>query len=576
MLFGKTRFVAGLAMAVALNTQAAAAPPVFKSAEKPNILVIVTDDMAYSDIGAFGGEIDTPNLDALAKGGARFTNFQVSPTCSPTRSMILTGNDNHHAGVGNMAELLTPEQRGQPGYEGRLNDRVATIAERLRDGGYHTILSGKWHLGQGAGQWPADRGFDRSYVLLPGGDNHFGATTVFHKGAKYAEDHQLIQRPLGAYSTDYFTDNLLKLLDENKDAAKPFFAYLAYTAPHWPLQAPKEVIAKYKGKYDAGYEALREQRIARQKALGLLGDVPAHPIVGAKHWADLTPDERALESRKMEIYAAMIDRIDVNIGRVVDWLKANGKYDNTIVIFLSDNGAAGSAYDRVGTFDKDFGKLIADNFDNSLDNLGQANSMVWYGPGWGQAGTAPLFLFKIFSGQGGLRAPLIVNGPGVKPGLVNGSLTHVTDIAATALDLAGLPTDGKGLGPTGRLPVEGLSWKPLLEGKVKVVRGPNVAVGGELFGGRNLTKGDYKALWLNDMATNIDPSLPAGRWLLFNIRKDPGETTDLAASEPAKLAELVKDWDAYAKAKGVIVPKAGAPVGQIDPTHRNATGGLEK
>lgn len=555
-----------LAGAIALLTTVAAgaSPPKGAPPARPNVLVIVADDMAYSDIGAFGGEIDTPNLDALARRGARFTNFQVTPTCSPTRSMLLTGNDNHQAGVGNMAELLTPEQRGKPGYEGRLNDRVATIAERLRDAGYRTLLSGKWHLGQEAGQWPADRGFDRSFALLPGGDNHFGLTTAFHKNSKYAEDHKLVERPQNVYSTDYFTDNLLTLLDEEKDDTKPFFAYLAYTAPHWPLQAPDDVIAKYKGRYNAGYEALRDARIARQKALGLLGDVPAHPLVGVKHWAELTPQEQAFEARKMEVYAAMIDKIDSNVGRVVERLKAQGKYDNTIIIVVSDNGAAGSAYDKIGTFDDNFAKVIADNFDNSIDNLGRANSMIWYGPGWGQAGTAPLFLFKIFAAQGGLRAPLIVTGPGVKPGLIHGSLAHATDVAATILDEAGLPTDGKGLGPANRLPVAGLSWKPVLDGKATVIRGPQVAVGGELFGGRNLTKGDYKAVWLNDMATNIDPSLPVGRWLLFNIARDPGEITDLATREPGKLKELVADWDAYAKANGVILPATGSPVGRID------------
>ncbi len=278
----------------------------------------------------------------------------------------------------------------------------------------------------------------------------------FHKNIQYAEDHALIVRPENVYSTDYFTDNVLTLLSEAKSDARPFFTYLAYTAPHWPLQAPDETIAKYKGKYRAGYEVLREQRLARQKALGLLGDVTPHPIVGVRLWAQLTDSERAIESRKMEVYAAMVDRIDSNIGRVIQRLKVNGQYDNTVILFLSDNGAAGGAYDSIGTMDKNFGQFVADNYDNSLDNIGHSNSLVWYGPGWGQAGTAPSFLFKIFSAQGGIRAPLIVSGPGVQSGVVNGSLAHATDIAATLLDLAGQPADGNGLGPEGRLLVEGV------------------------------------------------------------------------------------------------------------------------
>ncbi|WP_242129499.1 arylsulfatase [Sphingobium sp. Sx8-8] len=557
--------LAGLALGSILIGPAASAAP--GKDGRPNIIVIVTDDLAYSDLGAFGGEIGTPNLDALATSGARFTNFQVSPTCSPTRSMLLTGNDNHVAGVGNMAELLTDNQRGKPGYEGVLNQRVATVAERLRDAGYHTLLSGKWHLGAKPGQWPADRGFERSFALLGGGDNHFGRKGGFHSGGAYVEDRKPLTYPEGAYSTDYFTDNFLTLLDEAKADSRPFFGYLAYTAPHWPLQAPDRLIARYKGRYAEGYEVLRQRRFDRQKALGLIGDVSLGPLYGIKPWADLTPQEQAIEARKMEVYAAMIRSIDDNVGRIVAQLKRNGQFRNTIILFTSDNGAAGSAYDRVGTFDDGFSKMVADNYDNSLDNIGHANSLIWYGPGWGQAGTSPYLLFKIFSAQGGIRAPLFATGPGIRRGLVDGGLAHATDVAATALDFARQPADGHGLGPRGRALVEGVSWKSALAGDKTPLRGPDTPVGGELFGGRNITKGDYKALWLNDMARNIDDRLPTGRWLLFNIRTDPGETSDLAEREPQKLAELVTDWDAYARRVGVILPQGNA-VGRIDTGHR--------
>jgi arylsulfatase len=532
-------------------------------AREPNFLVIVTDDLAYADLGAFGGEIDTPNLDRLASSGVRLTNFQVSPTCSPTRSMILTGNDHHQAGIGNMAELLTPEQRGKPGYEGHLNERVATIAERLQDIGYHTLLSGKWHLGVKPGQWPADRGFNRSFALLEGGDNHFAARTAWHRGSTYVEDREVVSLPDNFYSSDYFTDNILTLLDEARGLDKPFFAYLAYTAPHWPLQAPDELIAKYSDRYAAGYEALRAQRFERQKALGLIADISMGPLYGIKPWAELSAAEQAVEARKMAVHAAMIDSVDTNIGRVVDQLAAAGELDNTVIIFLSDNGAAGSDYGRVGVFDKGFTRMVAENFDNSIDNIGRANSLTWSGPGWGQAGTSPFLLFKIFTSQGGIRSPLIATGPGLQKGVINASLAHVTDIAATILDLAGAPPSGAGLGPAGRLPVEGISWKPVLSGQSDVIRGDDVAVGGELFGGRNLTKGDYKAVWLNDMAGNIDSQLPLGRWLLFNIVNDPGETRDLALLLPDKLRELVAEWDAYAQRVGVILPEANKPVGAI-------------
>jgi len=529
---------------------------------RPNLLIIVTDDPAYSDLGAFGGEIGTPNLDALALSGVRFTNFEVSPTCSPTRVMLMTGNDNHEAGLGNMAELLTANQRGKRGYEGQVNERVATLAERLRAVGYHTLLSGKWHLGTDRSAWPVNRGFDRSFVLLQGGDNHFGLKTVWHRGANYMEDDRPIPSPT-TYSTDYFTANFITLLNESKTKNQPFFGYLAYTAPHWPLQAPDALIQQFKGKYDAGYEALRKSRFERQKALGLIGDVQMGPIYGAKAWSELTDEEKKVESKKMEVYAAMIKGIDNNVGRIVQTLKANGQFENTVIVFLSDNGAAGSAYDRVGTFDDGFGAMVRNNFDNSVDNIGRANSLTWYGPGWGQAGTAPMFTFKIFTGHGGIRSPLFVSGAHFSRGLVNGSLAHVTDVAATLLDLAGAPADGHGLGPAGRLPVEGKSWKSVLEGRSQSIRTADEPVAGELFGGRHITKGDYRAVWLTDMAKNIDARLPTGRWMLFHIKSDPGETTDLAQREPAKLQELVELWNVYARRNGVVLAEGG-PVGRID------------
>ena len=551
-----------LAAALLAATALGGVQPALAAPQRPNILIIVADDMAYSDIGAFGGEIDTPNLNALAKSGARLTNFHVSPTCSPTRAMLLTGVDHHPAGLGNMAELLTPEQKGKPGYEGHLNGNVATLAEDLQPAGYRTILSGKWHLGVAKGDWPADRGFERSYVLLQGGENHFGVADGFHH-VQHAEDHAYIERR-PQYSSDYYTDNLLTLLREGGSDKRPFFAYLAFHAPHWPLQAPEALIAKYHGRYDAGYETLRADRLARQKALGLLGDVPAHPILGAKPWAQLTVAERQRESRNMEVYAAMIDSIDSNVGRVVRHLKQTGQYDNTIIVFLSDNGAAGSAYDTLGTFDKTFGDWIAKNFDNSLKNIGHANSMTWYGPGWGQAGTAPSLLFKIFTSEGGLRSPLIVEGPGVQPGLISTALTHVTDIVPTLLEAAGAAPLTSNHGHPVHAP-DGVSLTPVLSGRSQAVRTADQPLGEELFGGRSLIKGDYKALYLTELAANVDPVLVPGRWQLFNIKADPAEAFDLAAAEPARLRELIGDWEAYSARNGVILPTSKAAVGAIKP-----------
>jgi arylsulfatase A-like enzyme len=319
--------------------------------DRPNILVIVTDDLGWSDLGAFGGEVDTPNLDRLALSGVRFTGFHTAPTCSPTRSMLLSGVDNHEAGLGTMAEMQLPTQKAKPGYEGYLNDRVASIPELLGAGGYYTVMAGKWHLGLTDERSPAARGFDRSFALLQGLGNHFGADQdgAWRAGdlaADYREDGKLTRLPDGAYSSDYFADKLIAYLGAPRPAGKanqPFFAYLAFSAPHWPLQAPRDLIAKYKGRYDAGPEALREQRLARQKALGLVPrDAKPFALTGVTPWASLTAEERAIQARKMEVYAAMVDRVDQDVGRVLDSLEKSGQLDNTLILFTSDNGPEGS------------------------------------------------------------------------------------------------------------------------------------------------------------------------------------------------------------------------------------------
>jgi arylsulfatase A-like enzyme len=392
MRLSKLKFlVAAAAAALAF----AAAPESEAAAKRPNFLVIVADDLGYSDLGAFGGEIDTPNLDALARRGVRLTGFHTAPTCSPTRSMLLTGVDNHEVGLGTMAEALAPVHTGRPGYEGYLNDRAATVAEVLGDAGYQTLMSGKWHLGLTEDRSPAARGFQKSFALLQGLQNHFGenqseAWAAIGERSTFREGRALTTYPKGAYTSDYFADRMIGFLKEAR-SDQPVFAYLTFTAPHWPLQAPAETVAKYKGRYDAGPEALRQARLARQKTLGLVAaDTEPHPLVGVADWNQLTPAERAVETRKMEVYAAMVDRLDQNVGRVLQALKDTGRLDDTIIIFLSDNGPEGSAIDRPGgrrlrgadTPEQ----LAALNLDNSLENLGAANSYVGYGPAWAQAG----------------------------------------------------------------------------------------------------------------------------------------------------------------------------------------------
>lgn len=517
-------------------------------AKRPNVLIILADDLGYSDIGAFGGEISTPNLDALAARGLKMTGMHAAATCSPTRAMLLSGLDNHEAGLGAMAESLSPSQRGQRGYEGYLRSDAATLAERLAPGGYRTLFSGKWHLGLTPEQDPQARGFQRSFTMLQGSHNHYGLNVSTDPtkigGATYRENGQtLASLPADFYSSDYFTTKLIDSLRETKaddGGAKPFFAYLAFTAPHFPLQAPPATIAKYKGRYDAGYEALRTQRLERQVELGLLDARTApHDLDLSATWASLTPEQKARASRRMEVYAAMIDRLDWNVGRVIQALKDSGEYENTVILFLADNGAEGSALD-----DRSIPRVMAryDAADNRLENLGAATSYESVGPGWAEAGTAPSWRYKAFQTEGGTRVVSFIAGPGVRAG-ISGAYANVMDVAPTVLDLAGVSQAAPG-----KQAIRGLSWKPLLTGKASAVYRADQSVGSELFGGRSLRQGDWKLLDRGD-----------GVWRLFDLANDPGETRDLAAGEPRRTAALIKAYEDYASQVGVVTPDTRQP-----------------
>lgn len=521
----------------------AAAPA---KASRPNILVIVADDLGYSDIGAFGGEIRTPNLDALAARGLVLTGFHSAPTCSPTRSMLLSGTDNHLAGLGTMAEMQGPEQRGQRGYEGYLPADIATLADRLHALGYATLMSGKWHLGLRPEDAPARRGFDQSFDLAQGGGSHYGddlSKTAGDGGTTYWENgKQLAALPKGFYSSDTYAAKLIEQLGR-ADKAKPFFGYLTFTAPHWPLQAPAEDIARYRGKYDDGFEALRERRLARMKQLGLIpATVAAHEIEVPKgeRWAELSPEKKREQARLMEVYAAMVDRMDQNVGRVIDYLKRTGQYDNTIILFTADNGAEGA----------DLAKIELPSFqkhvkaaDNRIENIGRPTSYAWYGPGWAQAATAPSWLYKGYTTEGGTRVAAFIDWPGSPRSGVSNTFGTVMDVVPTLVEAAGGDWHGARFAGRAVQPVRGVSWVPYLTGAAERVHSPDEPVGSELFGRRAIRQGDWKAVNLGD------------RWRLFNVAADPGETRDLAATDPDRLKRLSAAWDVYGRDVGVIMPK---------------------
>lgn len=531
--------VATLMAAAASLFSVAAEPAKSGQAPRPNILLIVADDLGFSDIGAFGGEIDTPNLDALAKDGLRFTDFHSAATCSPTRAMLMSGVDHHVAGLGTMAERMLDEQQGKPGYEGFLNDRVVAFPALLRQAGYRTYMAGKWHLGLSESLSPAARGFDKSFALLRGADDHVAQpwnTVVNPTQPYYREDGKLTTVPADFYSSNFYADKLVSYLKAHQ-GEQPFLAYLAFTAPHWPLQAPAEAIAKYERRYDAGYEVIRAERLARQKALGILPQdfYPSVPRNLWPQWRRLPPAKQQQEARRMAIYAAMVDVMDRNIGKVIQQLKASGQYDNTVIIFMSDNGAEGGYVgDRPSSIPRD----------NSLANLGKPSSYVSYGPNWAQVSALPFNLFKGFSFEGGITVPAIVRYPSrLAGGQVTTAPAHVTDIAPTLLQLAGVAQperqDGRDVAR-----FQGQSLIPLLSGKQGMVH-QRFDQGWELFGQKAYRQGDWKIVY-------SPPPFGTGRWQLYNLQHDRAELMDLSGHHPTKVVELLAGYEAYVKHNGVL------------------------
>lgn len=537
----------------AMAMMAAPAVPVFAAQGRPNIIVILVDDMGFSDLGAFGGEIRTPNLDALADKGVKFTNFHVTPVCAPTRAELLTGVDHHQTGLGNFPELRQDNQIDKPGYEGYLNDRVATIAERLKDAGYHTFQSGKWHLGYDPRANPAVRGFDRSFTLLGGGHNHFGSDQDRQRpdmpnvGLVYTLDGEQVRIPANFYSSDYFTEQFLSFLPEATDE-RPFFGYLAFTAPHYPIQAPAEDIERYAGKYDAGYDVLRQQRLQRLKSLHMIPEsVVAHDQSSSRRWSDLSPEEKRIEARTMEAYAAMVDRLDQNVGKLVAELKKRGQYDDTVIMFLSDNGPEGHELDQSFII-PEAGKAMLAAGDNSLDSIGSARSYVWYKANWAEAGSAPFRRYKSFPTEGGTRVVSFLSYPAHARTGIEPSYVSVRDVVPTLLDLARVelaqPGEYRGrpvIAPQGR------SFAPrIMPDAPQPQLSPDFAAG-EMFGRRHVREGRWKAV-------HIPPPTGSGRWELFDIEADPGEVNNVARSNPEQLAKMVKDWNSYAADKGVVLP----------------------
>ena len=512
---------------------AASVPAASPTASMPNIVVILVDDMGYSDIGCYGGEIHTPNLDKLAQGGVRFTQFHNTARCCPTRASLLTGLYPHQAGVGHMTEeRQDAEGRLLSGYSGRLNDRCITIAQALKPTGYFTAMTGKWHVGQYHGVTPWNRGFDRSLDAAAGGFYFPDSpkTELFLNGRNVGRTNAPL--PSQWYSTDLWTEYGLKFVDEALAARKPFFLYVAHNAPHFPLQAPPEDIARWRGKYEVGWDKLRQDRYERQIKLGLIDKSwplsPRLDVVPA--WDSLTAEQQDRYDHIMAIYAAVVEHMDKAVGTLIDGLKERGVLDNTLVLFLSDNG--GNAESGVP------GRLVG-------DHPGDAHSDVFVGQCWATLNNTPFVRYKHYTDEGGIATPLIAHWPKGIPKSRNGKLEpqpgHVIDIMATCLDVAGAkyPSeyDGKSL-----TPLEGVSLRPAFSGRPLARSQP---IFWEHEGNRAILDDRWKLVALADQS-----------WRLYDVVADRTEQKDLAASLPDRALALVAKWDAYA-ARANVLPIGG-------------------
>jgi arylsulfatase/uncharacterized sulfatase len=537
-----------------------ASRPSNDTSQRPNIVLVLADDLGFSDLGSYGSEISTPNLDAIAKEGLRFSNYHTAANCAPARAMLLTGVDAHLAGVPNIPEMLPPELKQYEQYQGVLGGNVVTVATLLEDAGYHTYLAGKWHLGAGPGKLPSERGFERTVALADSGADNWEQRPYIplYDAANWYADGEPYQLPDNFYSSRFLVDKTIEFIDGNLADGEPFFAYLPLQAVHIPVQAPQIYIDRYMGVYDEGWDVLREARRSRSIELGLVPpETDMVRMSTTDDWSALSDERRRYESKRMAVYGAMVEAMDHHLGRLFDHLKSVGEYDNTLIIFTSDNGAEASGSADPSSFAARQGpNSVGYNID--YESLGLRGSYNTISPSFASAATSPLSLFKFYAGEGGMRVPLILSGPSVtKAGEINHSFAFVTDITPTLLSVAGVTAPRHRYRGRPVEPMVGRDLMPLITGEVDRVYEESDSVGYELAGHAALFQGDYKLLFTRG-------ALGDGQWHLYDIVRDPGETHDLAALEPARLQTMLSAYQRYVRNNKVLeVPASYSHTKQV-------------
>lgn len=509
---------------------------------RPNIVFLLADDLGYTDIAPYGSEINTPALAQLAETGVKFTNYHTAANCAPARAMLLTGVSSHLAGVPNIPEMLAPEQAMQDNYQGVLGDNVVTIATLLEGAGYHTYLAGKWHLGSAPNKLPSRRGFERTVALMDSGADNWEQRPYLpiYDDANWFADGERFELPEDFYSSQFLIDKTIEFIDDNLDDGKPFFAYVPFQAVHIPVQAPQEYIDRYMGRYDEGWQKLREERVAKAVSLGIFSpDVEMTTMSTTADWDALDAERQRFESKRMAVYAGMVESMDTHIGRLVTYLKEKGQFENTIFVFTSDNGAEGSGAQDMSSFAAQR-TLTSMGYRSDYESLGLKGSFNSINPGFTSAAVGPLSYYKFYAGEGGLRVPLIIAGEPLGEVVPRTTaFAWATDIAATILSMAGVEPVGARHAGKPVLPMTGKDLMPVINGAQERIYGDEETIGYELTGQGVLFQGDYKLV-------RNQPPLGDGQWRLFNIVSDPGEINDLKASMPERFGAMMDAYDQFA------------------------------